>query len=231
MPAATLSAEAETSVLDPVECAGCRSRPSRPRDGRHRDGRVLVDLSGRSARRPESASPVWGWMVCCALSATMRRPSCSPCKPARESGTVPLWPVANLRWHLAVRRRPVVVPPTAAWPPGSEAYARALGVARRSRSRRPGSPSGSGSRPRSATSGWPACVGTAGSPVGGGSRGSHGCPSCTSGSPRWAGRCSTTSEPARRHSPPGSGAAAESWIRFAVPRTADGRHRSLASTG
>ncbi len=78
-------------------------------------------------------TPAW-WLVVLPLSVLITNtggtprasPSAVPCLPP---GVVPRpWP-ARWRWYRQLRQEPVVVPPPAAWPAGSEAYAVLSGVA------------------------------------------------------------------------------------------------------
>lgn len=51
------------------------------------------------------------------------------CRAAPPAGVVPSPGPARWRWYRRLRQEPVVVPPTAAWPAGAEAYAVLSGAA------------------------------------------------------------------------------------------------------
>jgi hypothetical protein len=124
-----LRADSETSVLDPV---GMRRLWVR-------DVHVVLALAVVVAvvvsmvqfLRSDFTAPGW-WLIVMPLSVLVTNTSgffgslLSRALPA--AGVVPrAWP-ARWRWYRQVRRAPVVVPPPAAWPAGSEAYAVLAGV-------------------------------------------------------------------------------------------------------
>ena len=204
----------------PWGCAGSGSETSSAcRPGGRGLGPRLVRPGG-SARLPSSVARAVLFVAVAVLSSAM--PWLLAVVTRAEpgvAGAASLSPVARLRWHLARQRDAASScrrPPRGRRGPRPTRCSRVASVesSRAVLARRAGRASPRGRRPVGGS-----LVGTAGRRSGTGS-GAHGCPSCTSGSPRWAGRCSTTSgPPADTRHPVASGA--ESWIRFAVPRTAD----------
>ena len=176
---AALTAEANTSVIDPV---GMRRLWVRELDLLVVAGLVVAGAVATVEFTTNGQLPGW-WLILMLLTflvnlSTGYLPAAlSRSLPVPE--LIPPFGSARLRWYRQLRHQPAVVPAPAPWPPGAEAYALLSAVATVESvapswlCERVGLRADVG-----AASGWPRCDGRAGSLVGGAASGWRRYPSC-----------------------------------------------------